>query len=274
AAEASHRIGDIRQGLGRLEQAAPAYQRAVVMYRQVPKDSPHAAAVPLKLARSHNELGRVYRALQQRDEERGAHTAALAALAACPPDQQAQPAYRHDRARPHYSRAGRESPPDEPPPKGPGGPGKPGPGGKGPGKPKPSPGGPDCHSGNDGPHPIQGALRLLEGLVKEYPSVPDYRHLLACCYRDVPPERFAPGPAPGRGFPDRAVEILQQLADDFPDVPDYRYDLSETYARVDIGKPASPEAGQAARDQLERALTLSRKLVADYPGVPHYAAAL
>src|SRR5262249_52974899 len=54
----------------------------------------------------------------------------------------------------------------------------------------------------------------------------------------------------------------------------YRYDLSETYARVDIGKPASPEAGQAARDQLERALTLSRKLVADYPGVPPYAAAL
>ncbi|MCI0458893.1 MAG: tetratricopeptide repeat-containing serine/threonine-protein kinase, partial [Gemmataceae bacterium] len=274
AAEANHRIGDVRQRLGQLEQAAAAYQRAIRLYQQLHEGAPNQAAVRVRLARSYNELGRVYRALQQRAQEQEAHAQALAFLKEAPQNQENPPASRYELARTYYFLARQDIGPTEPGPgprpgPGPGGAGEPG-ARRGPGR-----GGPD-RRGEPGPRlpaegqPIQEALRLLTELVREYPTVPEYRHLLACCYRDVPP-----GP-PGRpaklvgAFPEKAAEILQQLANDFPNVPDYRYDLSETYAKVDAR--LAPDRIPVAKQRLEKALAISRKLVADYPNVFHYAA--
>ena len=48
----------------------------------------------------------------------------------------------------------------------------------------------------EGDHPAAGAaVALLERLVREFPTVPEYRHLLACCYRDMPPDRSGRGGA-------------------------------------------------------------------------------
>ena len=37
---------------------------------------------------------------------------------------------------------------------------------------------------------MQKAIDLLEELIDEYPSIPEYRHLLAQCYRDMHPASF------------------------------------------------------------------------------------
>src|SRR5262249_18200004 len=210
AAEANHRIGDVRRRLGQFEQAAAAYQRAVQLHRQPQEQPPNNPAVRVKLARSYNELGRVYRALRQREEERSAHARALATLTESPRDHEKQPAYRYELARTYYFLAARKPEPGEPVLER---------------RPGPSSGGP-CGPGESACHPsegsaIQDALRLLEDLVREYPSVRDYRHLLACCYRDVPPERVPGNSLSARACLDKAAEILQQLANEFPDVPDY-----------------------------------------------------
>jgi tetratricopeptide (TPR) repeat protein len=152
--------------------------------------------------------------------------------------------------------------------------------GRGPGR-----GGPDDF-GRGGPKPPgQGdnisskqAVTLLEGLVKEHPAVPEYRHLLACCYRDAPP---LPPPGPGgRGGPPPdsenfklAVGLLRQLHKDFPKVPDYRYELCETLARTRVsGPPGATTSSDEAKKLLEEAIKMSSDLVAEYPNVPQYVA--
>ena len=88
----------------------------------------------------------------------------------------------------------------------------------------------------EGDDPWGSAVEILMELRAAYPDVADYRHLLALCYRDLPP----PVPSAPDNHPSpldavtQAIEILQQLVDDFPDVPEYQYDLSETYAMAAV----------------------------------------
>ena len=80
----------------------------------------------------------------------------------------------------------------------------------------------------DADRPLHRAATILEKLVDEFPSVPEYRHLLACSYRDVPPDLFEDRPV--HESVDRAIELLRQLVKDFRKVPDYRFDLCATLA--------------------------------------------
>src|SRR5262249_51077784 len=150
------------------------------------------------------------------------------------------------------------------------GPGGPGGGGPGPGGPR----GPGPGRGEPPPPPpppekirsSQLAIELLEGLVKEYSSVPEYYHLLACCYRDAPPDRLRGGPQGEAANAQRAIDILRQLVRRFPRVPDYRYDLCETLGRVAFaGRPLPPELAQSAETMLKEAVDLSIALTAEYP---------
>ncbi len=272
AAEANHRIGDIRQRLGQFDTALLAYQRAIALYQQLQVESPENSALKVKLARSYNELGRVHWARQALEKEREAHALAVATLADAPVELVKRPEYRYELARTYYFQARRE-----PSPQGQGPPG--------PGWPLPGLGRPADRSGGHGrggsgrsdryrdSSPFQKATSLLKDLVKEYPGVPDYRHLLACCYRDAPPERLSRGPQWGSASFEKAVEILRDLAKGYPDVPDYRYDLSETLARPEIPRfPFSPDTITRAKTRLEEAMSLAKQLVAEYPKVPHYVA--
>ena len=103
--------------------------------------------------------------------------------------------------------------------------------------------------------------------------MPDYRHLLARCYREIPPLRFFLGLPPAPEAASRALEIMQKLVDEFPDVPDYRYDLSETYAMLAFSPDAADKAAaQRSRELLQKALLISEELVAEHPNLPDYAA--
>jgi tetratricopeptide (TPR) repeat protein len=112
--------------------------------------------------------------------------------------------------------------------------------------------------------------------VAEHPAAPDYRHLLARCYREVPPQRFGGGPSWAPDAAGKAAEILEKLVKEHPDVPDYRFDLSETYAWLDLRWPFSFEATdqtarQRSQQMLEKALAISAELVAEHPNIPDYA---
>jgi tetratricopeptide (TPR) repeat protein len=119
-------------------------------------------------------------------------------------------------------------------------------------------------------------VQILERLVAEHPAAPDYRQLLARCYREVPPPRFGLGSQWAPDAAGQAAAILQKLVKEHPDVPDYRYDLSETYAWPYVRWPFPPEASDAAahqrpRQMLEKALAISTELVAEHPNIPDYA---
>ncbi len=270
AAEANHRIGDIHQRLGRYEDAAAAYRAAIDLYTHL---APGAAedSVRIKLARACNELGRTLRALRQPEEADRLFERAIRTLTDAPPALAGRPEYRYELARVSFSYGQRDQLSGPPgggpgPPPGEPGRGRPGPGRRGRPGPDRPPGGPG------GEHPARRAALLLEQLVREFPAVPEYRHLLACCYRDTPPDR------PGRGQPltganaDRAVELLRQLVAEFPKVPDYRFDLCETLRRMsppDLS--GNPKSAAQARGRLEEAVSLSGELVTQYPNVPQYA---
>jgi tetratricopeptide (TPR) repeat protein len=299
AAEASQRIGDIRQKLGGFEQAVTAYRKAVALYSG-PSTEGAEEAVRIKVARTYNELGRTLQALRQTDESEEAHRQALATLIAAPKDSAARPEYRYELARTHYfqARCDMLMGPPGPGPEGPPGAKEGGRGGRHDSKGH-GPGGPDRHGPGGPPRPgewdlgkrgrgglggqrppdageryaSQQAVRLLQELVKEYRSVPEYRHLLACCYRDAPPDPARVGSKAFEVNLNQAIEILRQLVKDFPRVPDYRYDLCETLARTPPpGKFRDLELISANRQRLEEALALSGALVKEYPNVPQYTA--
>lgn len=157
-------------------------------------------------------------------------------------------------------------------PDGPGdfGPGWPGgrPGGGAPGGPAGGP--PQDGADNEA---SQRAIALLKGLVQEHGSVPEYRHLLACCYRDAPPDRSAGGPPVFGIHTEEALRLLRQLVGDFPKVPDFQHDLCDTLARSSLPMHlTSLDQLPAAKKRLEEAILLADGLAANYPNVPQYAA--
>lgn len=123
---------------------------------------------------------------------------------------------------------------------------------------------------------LQKAVGLLERLVSEYPAVPEYRHLLARCYREVRPSWFGHGPSSVSDSASKAAGILEKLVEEFPDAPDYRYDLSQSYLWLVPVWPFSWEAAdqagkQRSREMLEKALAISDELVSEHPNIPDYA---
>ncbi len=166
--------------------------------------------------------------------------------------------------------------PDRPPP-GPGDPQE-----RRPAPPRPQPSSPPPSLGSDRKENEdyrRKAVKLLEGLVADHPTVPDYRHLLARCYREMPPEPDLTPKSESRSF-HGAARILEELVDEHPDVADYRYDLSETYAMLGDRRPQEPEVPDENAAQrspailLERALAIAGQLVAEHPNIPDYAVSL
>ncbi len=323
AAEANQRIGDIRQRLGQLEPAITAYNLAIDLYKRQTTE-PNDENARIRLARTYNELGRALRALQRTTEANEALLQALQTLEATSQGSALPPEHRYELARTYYLQAQREflNDPMPGPPPGPRGEGPPDreTGGRGPDRPGAGDhGGPSRQGEPNGPRPGPGgrggppprgpgevsptekAVNILETLVKEHPNVPEYQLLLACCFRDQPPQRGPGGPdgsggsggrggvpggpggrggAGGRGgFPaekrggERAIELLSKLVQDFPKVPDYRYELCETLTRVGFFQRLNPQDGLPDGPQMLRdAVKLSGELMSQYPSVPLYTA--
>jgi serine/threonine protein kinase len=265
AAEANHRIGDIHLRLGRFDDAIVAYRAAIDLYSQLPDEVTPDSRI--KRARTYNELGRALRFLQRFDEAEQSHRHAIKTLTESPSGFAERPEFRFELARSYYTLVQRElflSP------------GGFGPIGKGQGGPPNDRTFPKFNSkeGRPGePHPIQRAVTILEQLERDYPTVPEYRHLLACCYRDAPPDRFGFGPPRAGGNVDRAVELMRKLIADHPRVPDYKLDLCETLRRTPPVWQAIPDEAKKIRERLEEAVNTAAELTSQYPNVPQYAAA-
>ena len=307
-AEANRRVGDIRQRLGHYEESKAAYLRAIEAYRRLAETSGEDAELRTEIARIQNELGNVYGAMGEPGAGRASYADALATLKADSSEASASPECRYELARTYYFLGrGPELSAGPPPPapggrrggRGPrGGPpgfalGPPGPprkprgpenGEAGPPDAPPDPG-PGPHAPLPGPPPrfpvfgpdpgqesLQKAIAILERLVAEHPAVPDYRHLLALCYREVFPRPFTRDPDPSADAADKATKILQALVQEYPDVPDYRHDLCKTYLMLEFRRAFSPGVGgPSQRELLDKALAISEELVAEHPNVPDYA---
>jgi tetratricopeptide (TPR) repeat protein len=319
-AEANRRVGDIRQRLGHFEQSKAAYLRAIAAYRQLALASPQDVELRTEIARIQNELGNVHWAIHDPEAGHSSYADALATLLTVPAVAAAAPRYQYELARTYYFMGKRPGHEPGPPPiafgRRPGrqpdgapwkqdGP-KPGDDWRGPPPGNPPPDGPppdgppledrdgamaERRPGAQSPfrrfdpetqqENLHKAIDLLERLVADHPQVPDYRHLLARCYREVrPPRQNRPLSASeyvaAVAAMNKATQILQKLAQEYPDVPDYRQDLCETYAMLDEQRMFSPqdgglEAAKRLRGMMEKGLAISEALVAEHPNVPDYA---
>ncbi|HTK77441.1 MAG TPA: serine/threonine-protein kinase, partial [Gemmataceae bacterium] len=193
AAEANYRIGNIRQRLGRLEEAATAYRAAVELYSRLLPDSPEAR---LKLSRTCGELGRTLRLSQQFEEAGRMYDRAIVTMRDAPKELVTRPEYRYELARALFASDQRDPQASAPPAMGPGTKG--GPRGKGPpdGEPKRGPRGkgpPPKNKWRDGPPPPPDGKEKGKG-------------------KGEPPRRFLPG---AERPLHQAAEILEKLADEF-----------------------------------------------------------
>ncbi len=274
AADASRRVAEIHARLGHFEAAQRAYLRAIDGYRELEARWPAESLVGTRIAKIENELGNLRLAGGALEEARSWHQKALAELRRLPPATAAAPGARYEEARTWYL-LGRAAPPEaltglQPP----------GPAPLRPGFNPPRP--KDSSTGETGPlielyresaENLQRAIEILTELVDHYPAVPDYRHLLACCYRDLP---AAGNSKAATSAPiELAAEILQELVVEFPEVPDYRHDLAKTYAQIDFRAPLL-RAGHfhTARERLQEAARIAEALIAEHPNVPDYEAFL
>ena len=280
AADARRRIGDIRQRLGQYDQAVGAYRQASEMYGALVGQQPGDPMLPVSMAEAYNEIGKTYVLMRGIPDAQQAHRHALDLLKATGPTSPA-PA-RFELARTHFLFGQRV--PSEPGTK-PRSPGHRGPpllvGGLVDHPPtddwppplhQPAPpstegdSDPDREARNQ--H-LERAITLLTALNQEQPENPEYRYLLALCYREL----VAP---PGQGHLNavrKAIEILEGLVQDFPQIADYRLDLCETYAAIETVEPGSPQRVlPLMEERLRKALVLSEQLTSQHPNVPEYLA--
>lgn len=276
-ADANGRLGDIHQRLGNVEQSEAAYAKAIDLYRALASQPDDANEYRVEIARMHNEMANVFRQSRSQEKEHSAlHKALMELEDAASLD--ASSAARYELARTHFLLGrGRPRAVDRgtevrrPPPPREGRPEF----GRGPRRRprhhelKPPrrehrrPGG-EPHVDND---QLLKAARLLEQLIDENPREPDYRHLLACCYREMAPSPFGSPTSSGDRSLEMAIKVLEGLAKEFPHVAAYRFDLSEAYAMTRMAGPFD-----AGDELVQRALEISQSLAAEHPNVPDYAA--
>ena len=280
-ADANRRVGDIHVQLGHFEEGRLAYARALATWQQLKADASEAAVIDLEIARIHNGIGRSHVAEDQPVQGQDAFLESLLILEPLAQPTQASPPFKFELARtlfllgqahrppvPHVPQ-GRRRPPMRPrPPRGE----------------FPFDGGtaPPPDSFAPPPDDVEGrreflldAIDLLTQLTGNHADVPDYRHLLALCHRELASPGVGFGKESAEGGLKRAIEILELLAGDFPRVARYRFDLSQAYALQTLRTHSSAEVPrlEVAR-RLRKAVALGEELVFEHPHMPAYVLSL
>jgi tetratricopeptide (TPR) repeat protein len=125
-----------------------------------------------------------------------------------------------------------------------------------------APPGPDRPQGGDDSH-LSQAIQLLNELNRDQSNNPEYRYLLALCYRE----------RAGRAHSSdsiAAIQLLEELSQQHPAVADYRYELSKTYARTDVRGLRDDEL-DGAEERLRTALRYADALAVEHASIPEYA---
>ncbi|MBN2584223.1 MAG: serine/threonine protein kinase [Planctomycetes bacterium] len=305
AAEATRRVGDIRERLGQYEQALAAYRRAIALYVALGWQPGQQALCNLRIAHIQNALGRLYRSTGQFEDAQQFHQRALALLeSAESPTAASDPDATYELARTWYFLATKipdrfmikplsmDAPPALPPLSD---------WEFGDDFPMPPPRGRDMLPPDDSvarkphrprdegaipklPQPpdaderrtyIEKSIGLLRQLEATYPDNPEYRRLLALCYRDGA-RAFSRGDrTTGETYTEQAVEILEALVRDYPGDPDFRIDLCMTYAAADVDGPfVDDEKLRIAESRLRKAEAIAEELVAGRPDIAEYLVSL
>jgi serine/threonine protein kinase/tetratricopeptide (TPR) repeat protein len=258
SAIASRRVGDIRQRLGQADRAEDEYLRAVAKLTTLSEDRDAGGMVWTELARTHNEIGNVRAARFESARAYESHREALRVLHLSANTDRVSNDYRYELARTLYFLASRR-------PNGSGG-------GHGDDAVEDTAGG-RSQSARSQAYRKQ-AVQILDRLARDNPDAPDYRFLLALCYRPLatgPVSFDRAGDTEGR---ERAVRLLEELKTRYPGVVDYRYELTATYAWIPVGlfpwQRPTAAVGEAERN-LRKALEESRWLIAHNPSIPEFA---
>jgi len=242
---AKRRVGDIRQRLGRSDEALNVYRNALAMYEAMGHEGPFDYT--LNRAEICNEIGVILRSIQKVEEAKAAFQQAVDILIASK-NTDTQPDARFQLAR-AYLLLG-EAPSDEmgPPPPG--------------------------HS----THPpsrteaavtramIDESISLLEALRREDKESKRYRHLLGVAYRESGRHLL---PVRAREAFEQSRLLLTGLHQEFPAVADYQYDLAKTLSIWPLGLPNSPEM-KLKQEYLLEAKLLSEQLVDRYNTTPSF----
>jgi serine/threonine-protein kinase len=282
---AARRAANILQELGRHDEAAVLYGKAITLCRKLEDDFPTQAAYRQDRAAIHNSLGILYRAtgrFNEAEAEYGRAVAIKRQLAASRPD---LPIYREELANSLHNQSsllrelGRldealtlndealrlwrelsELFPQEPAHK---------------------------HSLGQGlillslllddqGNPIdeetvdRQALELQQGLADEYPQVPQYRQTLAATHMNLGILLRKLGrPDEAEKELRRSLELRTKLADDFPGIPAYRHEQARTYGSLAVALVALGRT-QDARAEAEKGVILYRRLVHDFRHLPAY----
>jgi len=248
-AEASRRVGAIRQRLGQPKEAVAAYQRSIALFRELSSRSPRTPSLTLSVAQIQNELGRLFTSERQTEEARRSHQAALELLEPDAGGASAPPDARFELARTYFFLGLPERPLPTKTPR---------------------------QEGGSEPAPVEHrdslakAVTLLGAFSASPPVDPEYEHLLALCYLEGATVEDGRTSEAGGGD-ERAIGILERLVKGSPSFPDYAYDLTEAYMRVPIPQPpVPPEVENRILERFSKALALVDKLASQHPDVPDY----
>ncbi len=116
------------------------------------------------------------------------------------------------------------------------------------------------------------SLALLNELLEDEPSRPDYRLALAIAWRNrVTVSRIIDDAEMGQESITTAIEHLDELARDFPDKPVYRFELADTLC-MRASRNSEKEPTPEWRERIGRAIVLCEDLIESYPNVTEYQA--
>jgi serine/threonine protein kinase len=270
AAKANRRVGDIHRQLGDHEKSTIAYLNAIAMYMQIGDSE-------LELAKIETALGDVHR---KSNEHRSARQSFLNAIDLLEPlvaensgageakFELARTLYLLSKPRLHNPeqhikrgssgspRGERSAPADRPPPPRPG----------------ERRGGPERRGdpdrpGGPGMNPedivyLERAVTLLENLNLNDSAHPEYRFLLALCYREK--DKLVLG-----NDDKQSIALLEKLCSQYPQVPEYQFELGVTLADVPVHNFRDARIEDSI-DGLRLSLQQLNSLTREHPNIPRY----
>ncbi|QDV17544.1 Serine/threonine-protein kinase PrkC [Gimesia panareensis] len=250
AANAQRKVGDIHRRLGDFQAALAAYQRSLELYQQ-----DFSEAKTLTIATLYNEIGRIYRHLDQLPESRTAHETARKLLETAIAQNQDQSDLRFELARTCFLNArqfrpeqiqnekgrltGKRLNPDQ----------------------------------NPNAAQLQQAIDILEQLIATDQTRPEYRYLLALCLQEQISDRI-PQPKSDSIKQARVYEILENLVKEYPQISDYRHALVKSYERVELRDSKPGDISDTLISRLKSAIQHASRLVSDSPTIPEYKTSL
>ena len=237
--KAHRRVADIKSRLGEFEDAQARYERAI---KRAAALEANTEETTLELARIHNGLGSVLVARREREEAVRVHQKALKLLE----NKAESPESKYELARTLYL----------------------------------------LHESQQRPWwqrdrnsrvavrdttSIDRAIELLSELSEKQIDVPEYRFLLAKCYRAVAEANRA-DVSDAKG---RTIQQLESLVSRYPDVPDYRYELADAYSETDSrslrwNREYPSERLELAERRLSRGLEVASNIDVSHPNILQY----